>query len=127
MVDKALYDARPDLTLTGRTVFGHNPARGQQLDDHYFGAIPPRIYDFMKDMEIHAHQVGIPLRTRHNEVAPSQFEVAPMFGPVNVATDQNQLLKDLMDRIADRHGLKVLFHEKPFAGLNGSGKLTIDL
>ena len=122
VVDKALYDARPDLTLTGRTVFGHNPARGQQLDDHYFGAIPPRIYDFMKDMEIHAHQLGIPLRTRHNEVAPSQFEVAPMFGPVNVATDQNQLLKDLMDRIADRHGLKVLFHEKPFAGLNGSGK-----
>ena len=122
VVDKALYDARPDLTLTGRTVFGHNPARGQQLDDHYFGAIPPRIYDFMKDMEIHAHQVGIPVRTRHNEVAPSQFEVAPMFGPVNVATDQNQLLKDLMDRLADHHGLKVLFHEKPFAGLNGSGK-----
>ena len=122
VVDKALYDARPDLTLTGRTVFGHNPARVQQLDDHYFGAIPPRIYDFMKDMEIHAHQVGIPVRTRHNEVAPSQFEVAPMFGPVNVATDQNQLLKDLMDRLADHHGLKVLFHEKPFAGLNGSGK-----
>ena len=122
VVDKALYDARPDLLLAGRTVFGHNPARGQQLDDHYFGAIPPRIYDFMKDMEIHAHQVGIPLRTRHNEVAPSQFEAAPMFGPVNVATDQNQLLKDLMDRVADNHGLKVLFHEKPFAGLNGSGK-----
>ena len=122
VVDKALYDARPDLLLAGRTVFGHNPARGQQLDDHYFGAIPPRIYDFMKDMEIHAHQVGIPLRTRHNEVAPSQFEAAPMFGPVNVATDQNQLLKDLMDRVADHHGLKVLFHEKPFAGLNGSGK-----
>ncbi len=122
VVDKALYDARPDLLLAGRTVFGHNPARGKQLDDHYFGAIPPRIYDFMKDVEIHAHQVGIPLRTRHNEVAPSQFEAAPMFGPVNVATDQNQLLKDLMDRVADHHGLKVLFHEKPFAGLNGSGK-----
>ncbi|MGY8978365.1 MAG: glutamine synthetase III family protein [Cytophagales bacterium] len=122
VVDKALYDARPDLLLAGRTVFGHNPARGQQLDDHYFGAIPPRIYDFMKDVEIHAHQVGIPLRTRHNEVAPSQFEAAPMYGPVNVATDQNQLLKDLMDRVADHHGLKVLFHEKPFAGLNGSGK-----
>jgi glutamine synthetase len=122
VVDKALYDARPDLVLAGRTVFGHNPARGQQLDDHYFGAIPTRIYDFMKDMEIHAHQVGIPLRTRHNEVAPSQFEAAPMFGPVNVATDQNQLLKDLMNRVADVHGLKVLFHEKPFAGLNGSGK-----
>ena len=122
VVDKALYDARPDLLLAGRTVFGHNPARGQQLDDHYFGAIPPRIYDFMKDVEIHAHQVGIPLRTRHNEVAPSQFEAAPMFGPVNVATDQNQLLKDLMDRVADHHGLKVLFHEKPFANVNGSGK-----
>ena len=122
VVDKALYDARPDLLLAGRTVFGHNPARGQQLDDHYFGAIPPRIYDFMKDVEIHAHQVGIPLRTRHNEVAPSQFEAAPMYGPVNVATDQNQLLKDLMDRVADHHGLKVLFHEKPFAGLNGSVK-----
>ena len=122
VVDKALYDARPDLLLAGRTVFGHNPARGQQLDDHYFGAIPPRIYDFMKDVEIHAHQVGIPLRTRHNEVAPSQFEAAPMYGPVNVATDQNQLLKDLMDRVADHHGLKILFHEKPFAGLNGSGK-----
>ena len=122
VVDKALYDARPDLLLAGRTVFGHNPARGQQLDDHYFGAIPPRIYDFMKDVEIHAHQVGIPLRTRHNEVAPSQFEAAPMYGPVNVATDQNQLLKDLMDRVADHHGVKILFHEKPFAGLNGSGK-----
>ena len=122
VVDKALFDARPDLVLGGRTVFGHNPARGQQLDDHYFGSIPSRIYDFMKDFEIHAHELGIPLRTRHNEVAPSQFEVAPMFGPVNVATDQNQLLKDVMNRVADLHHLKVLFHEKPFAELNGNGK-----
>lgn len=122
VVDKALYEARPDLVLGGRTVYGHNPARGQQLDDHYFGAIPSRIYDFMRDFEVHAHQLGIPLRTRHNEVAPSQFEAAPMFGPVNVATDHNQLLKDIMQRVADKHELKVLFHEKPFAGLNGSGK-----
>ncbi|MFT4737074.1 MAG: glutamine synthetase [Cyclobacteriaceae bacterium] len=122
VVDKAMFEARPDLVLGGRTVFGHNPARGQQLDDHYFGAIPSRIYDFMRDYEIQAHRLGIPLRTRHNEVAPSQFEAAPMFGPVNVATDQNQLLKDIMQRIADTHDLKVLFHEKPFAGLNGSGK-----
>lgn len=122
VVDKALFEARPDLVLGGRTVFGHNPARGQQLDDHYFGAIPSRVYDYMKDFEIEAHRLGIPVRTRHNEVAPSQFEVAPMFGPVNVATDQNQLLKDVMSRVADRHNLKVLFHEKPFAGLNGNGK-----
>lgn len=122
VIDKALFDARPDLVLGGRTVFGHNPARGQQLDDHYFGSIPSRVYDFMKDFEIHAHELGIPLRTRHNEVAPSQFEVAPMYGPVNTATDQNQLLKDVMNRVADTHKLKVLFHEKPFAGLNGNGK-----
>ncbi len=122
VVDRALYDARPDLVMAGRTVFGHNPARGQQLDDHYFGSIPSRIFDFMKDLEIQAHRLGIPLRTRHNEVAPSQYELAPMFGKVNVSTDQNQLLKDLMDRVAERHQLKVLFHEKPFSGLNGSGK-----
>jgi len=122
VVDKALFEARPDLVMGGRTVFGHNPARGQQLDDHYFGSIPPRIYDFMKDFEIEAHKLGIPLMTRHNEVAPSQFEVAPMFDEVNIATDQNQLVKDVMDKVADRHGLKVLFHEKPFADLNGSGK-----
>ncbi|MBV6644108.1 MAG: glutamine synthetase III [Cyclobacteriaceae bacterium] len=122
VIDKALHDARPDLVLAGRTVFGHNPARGQQLDDHYFGSIPPRVYDFMKDFEIHAHRLGIPLRTRHNEVAPSQFEVAPMFDLVNVATDQNQLVKDIMERVSQKHDLKVLFHEKPFAGLNGNGK-----
>ncbi len=122
LVDKALHDARPDLVMGGRTVFGNYPARGQQLDDHYFGSIPTRIYDYMKDFEIEAHKLGIPLMTRHNEVAPSQYEVAPMFGEVNQAADQNQLLKDVMDKVAERHGLKVLFHEKPFAGMNGNGK-----
>lgn len=122
VVDKALFAARPDLVMGGRTLFGHNPARGQQLDDHYFGSIPGRVYDFMKDYEIEAHKLGIPLMTRHNEVAPSQFEAAPMYGPVNTATDQNQLLKDVMEKVAGRHNLTVLFHEKPFAGLNGSGK-----
>ncbi|MEQ9404513.1 MAG: glutamine synthetase III [Cyclobacteriaceae bacterium] len=122
LVDKALYTSRPDLVMGGRTVFGHNPARGQQLDDHYFGSIPTRIYDYMKDYEIEAHRLGIPLMTRHNEVAPGQYEAAPMYGPVNEATDQNQLLKDVMEKVANKHDLKVLFHEKPFAGLNGSGK-----
>lgn len=122
VVDKAMYNARPDLVMGGRTVYGHNPARGQQLDDHYFGSIPTRIYDFMKDYEIEAHRLGIPLMTRHNEVAPGQYEVAPMYGTVNTATDQNQLLKDVMEKVANRHDLRVIFHEKPFAGLNGSGK-----
>lgn len=122
VVDKALFMARPDLVMAGRTVFGHAPARGQQLEDHYFGAIPSRVYDFMKDFEIECWKLGIPLRTRHNEVAPSQFEVAPLFEEVNIANDHNQLLMDVMSRVADRHELKVLFHEKPFAGLNGSGK-----
>ena len=122
VVDKALYEARPDLVMIGRTVFGHNPARGQQLDDHYFGSIPPRIYTFMKDFEMQALKLGIPVSTRHNEVAPSQFEVAPVFEDINVATDHNQLLMDLMAKVAERHCLKVLFHEKPFAGLNGTGK-----
>lgn len=122
VIDKALFNARPDLVMGGRTVFGHNPARGQQLDDHYFGSIPSRIYNFMKDFEIEALQLGIPVSTRHNEVAPSQFEVAPIFEDINVATDHNQLLMDVMNRVAERHNLKVLFHEKPFAGLNGNGK-----
>ena len=122
VVDKALYNARPDLVMGGRTIFGHNPARGQQLDDHYFGSIPTRIYDFMKDYEIEAHRLGIPLMTRHNEVAPAQYEAAPMYGLVNEATDQNQLLKDIMEKVANKHNLRVLFHEKPFAELNGSGK-----
>ncbi|MCB0487468.1 MAG: glutamine synthetase III [Cyclobacteriaceae bacterium] len=122
VVDRALYMARPDLVMAGRTVFGHAPARGQQLEDHYFGAIPSRVYDFMKDFEIECWKLGIPLRTRHNEVAPSQFEVAPLFEEVNAANDHNQLLMDVMSRVAERHELKILFHEKPFAGLNGSGK-----
>lgn len=122
VIDKALYNSRPDLVMAGRTVFGHNPARGQQLDDHYFGSIPPRIYDYMKDFEAEALKLGIPVSTRHNEVAPSQFEVAPVFEDINVAVDHNQLLMDVMSRVAERHNLKVLFHEKPFAGLNGTGK-----
>jgi glutamine synthetase len=122
VIDKALYSSRPDLVMAGRTVFGHNPARGQQLDDHYFGSIPPRIHSFMKEFETEALKLGIPVSTRHNEVAPSQFEVAPLFEDINVATDHNQLLMDVMSKVAERHRLKVLFHEKPFAGLNGSGK-----
>lgn len=122
VVDEALYNARPDLVMGGRTVFGHSPARGQQLEDHYFGSIPQRVYDFMKEFEIEAWKLGIPVRTRHNEVAPSQFEVAPLFEEVNVANDHNQLLMDIMGRVSEKHRLKVLFHEKPFAGLNGSGK-----
>ena len=122
VVDKSLYNSRPDLVMAGRTVFGHNPARGQQLDDHYFGSIPPRIYDFMKDFEIELLKLGIPVSTRHNEVAPSQFEVAPAFEEINVATDHNQLLMDVMNKVAERHDLRVMFHEKPFAGLNGNGK-----
>ena len=122
VVDKALFQARPDLVMAGRTVFGHAPARGQQLEDHYFGSIPSRVYDFMKEFEIECWKLGIPVRTRHNEVAPSQFEVAPLFEEVNVANDHNQLMMDVMGRVAEKHNLKVLFHEKPFAGLNGTGK-----
>ncbi len=122
VVDKALFNARPDLVMAGRSVFGHAPARGQQLEDHYFGTIPPRVYDFMRDFEIESWRLGIPVRTRHNEVAPSQFEVAPLFEEVNVANDHNQLMMDVMNRVGEKHDLKILFHEKPFAGLNGSGK-----
>ncbi|MCK8494519.1 glutamine synthetase III [Spirosoma sp. RP8] len=122
VVDRALFYARPDLVLAGRTVFGHSPARGQQLDDHYFGSIPPRINAFMVDFEFEAMKLGMPVRTRHNEVAPGQFEVAPTFEEVNLAIDHNALLMDLMERVAEKHNLKVLFHEKPFAGINGSGK-----
>lgn len=122
VIDKGLFHARPDLVMAGRSVFGHSPARGQQMEDHYFGSIPSRIYDFMKEFEYEAWRLGIPLRTRHNEVAPSQFEVAPLFEEVNVANDHNQLLMDVMGRVAERHNLRVLFHEKPFAGLNGTGK-----
>ncbi len=122
VIDRALYLARPDLVMAGRTVYGHSPARGQQLEDHYFGSIPPRILSFMRDFEIEAHKLGIPVRTRHNEVAPSQFEVAPLFEELNIAIDHNQLLMDVMSRVAEKHEFKVLFHEKPFDGLNGSGK-----
>ncbi|TVP48405.1 MAG: glutamine synthetase type III [Mongoliibacter sp.] len=122
VIDKALFATRPDLVMSGRTVFGHNPARGQQLDDHYFGSIPTRVKDFMMDFEIEALKLGIPVSTRHNEVAPGQFEVAPLFEEINKAVDHNQLLMDLMDKVAEKHNLKVLFHEKPFAGVNGSGK-----
>ncbi len=122
VVDRALFYARPDLVLTGRTVFGHQPARGQQLDDHYFGSIPPRVNAFMVDFEFESMKLGMPVRTRHNEVAPGQFEVAPTFEEVNLAVDHNALLMDLMEKVAEKHSLKVLFHEKPFAGINGSGK-----
>ncbi|GAB3556895.1 glutamine synthetase III family protein [Spirosoma fluminis] len=122
VVDRSLFYARPDLVLAGRTVFGHSPARGQQLEDHYFGSIPPRINAFMVDFEFESMKLGMPVRTRHNEVAPGQFEVAPTFEEVNLAIDHNALLMDLMDKIAEKHNLKVLFHEKPFAGINGSGK-----
>ena len=122
VIDAGLANARPDITMTGRTVFGHAPARGQQLEDHYFGAIPERVYAFMRDFEEESYKLGIPLRTRHNEVAPSQFECAPIFEEANLAVDHNTLLMDVMTRVAKRHSLKVLLHEKPFAGINGSGK-----
>ena len=122
VIDEGMFNARPDLVLSGRTVFGHAPAKGQQLEDHYFGSIPERVYDFMRDFENESYKLGIPLRTRHNEVAPAQFECAPIFEEVSVAVDHNTLLMDVMNRVARRHGLRVLLHEKPFAGINGSGK-----
>ena len=122
VIDEAMFNARPDLVASGRTVFGHAPAKGQQLEDHYFGSIPERVYAFMRDFETESYRLGIPLRTRHNEVAPSQFECAPIFEEVSVAVDHNTLLMDIMDRVAKRHKLRVLLHEKPFAGINGSGK-----
>lgn len=122
LIDSAIFNARHDLALTGRTVFGHEPAKGQQLEDHYFGSIPSRVYSFMVDFETEAFKLGIPLKTRHNEVAPSQFECAPVFEEINLAVDHNQLLMDLMDKVARKHDFKVLLHEKPYAGINGSGK-----
>jgi len=122
VVDEGLFNARPDLVMSGRTVFGHAPAKGQQLEDQYFGSIPERVYGFMRDYEQEAYKLGIPLRTRHNEVAPAQYECAPIFEEVSVAVDHNILLMDVMDRVARRHKLRVLLHEKPFAGINGSGK-----
>jgi len=122
VIDEALANARPDLVMSGRTVFGHPPAKGQQLEDHYFGSIPERIYAFMRDYETECYKLGIPLKTRHNEVAPSQFECAPIFEEISLAVDHNTLLMDIMDRVARRHKLRALLHEKPFAGINGSGK-----
>ncbi len=122
LVDSALYNARPDLMLAGRALFGHIPAKGQQLDDHYFGSIPQRVKAFMLDFETQALQLGIPVRTRHNEVAPGQFECAPMFEEANLANDHNLLLMDVLRKTATKHYFHVLLHEKPFAGLNGSGK-----
>jgi glutamine synthetase len=122
LVDEGLYAARTDLMITGRTLFGHNSSKNQQLDDHYFAAIPPRVAAFMRDLEIAGHRLGIPIKTRHNEVAPNQFELAPIFGETNLANDQNQLVMNLMNSIARKHGFVVLLHEKPFDGVNGSGK-----
>lgn len=122
LIDAALSNVRPDLVLTGRTLIGLAPEKGQQLEDHYFGSIPPRVQTFMIDFETECYKLGIPLKTRHNEVAPSQYECAPNFEEVNLAIDHNQLLMDVMEKVAQRHGFKVLLHEKPFAGVNGSGK-----
>ena len=122
LVDESLYSARPDLMLTGRTLMGHDSAKNQQMDDHYFGAIPERVQAFMKDLEIQALELGIPVKTRHNEVAPNQFELAPIYEECNLAVDHNMLLMQLMKRVARRHSFRVLLHEKPFAGINGSGK-----
>ncbi len=122
LVDEALYNARPDLMLTGRTLIGHESAKNQQLEDHYFGAIPSRVEAFMLDLEIECHKLGIPAKTRHNEVAPNQFELAPIFEETNLANDHNLLLMSLMAEVASRHHFRVLLHEKPFAGINGSGK-----
>lgn len=122
LVDEALYAARPDLVMTGRTLMGHESAKNQQLEDHYFGAIPSRVQAFMLDLEIECHKLGIPAHTRHNEVAPNQFELAPIFEETNLANDHNLLLMKLMDDVARRHNFRVLLHEKPFAGINGSGK-----
>ncbi len=122
LIDKSLAKSRPDITLTGRTLLGHASAKGQQLDDHYFGSIPTRVLNYMRDLETECMLLGIPVKTRHNEVAPNQFELAPIFEEANLAVDHNSLLMDIMNKVADRHHFKVLLHEKPFAGINGSGK-----
>ena len=122
LVDEGLYNARPDLVLTGRTLMGHDSAKNQQMEDHYFGTIPDRVQAFMKDLEIQALELAIPCKTRHNEVAPNQFEIAPIFEETNIANDHNMLLMSLMKKVARKHGFRVLLHEKPFAGINGSGK-----
>jgi len=122
LVDEGLYATRPDLLLTGRTLLGHESAKNQQLDDHYFGSVPSRVAAYMKDIEFEAYKYGIPAKTRHNEVAPNQFELAPIFGETNLSVDQNLLMMSIMKKIARRHGFRLLLHEKPFAGINGSGK-----
>jgi glutamine synthetase len=122
LIDEALALSRPDILMTGRTLLGHSPAKGQQLDDHYFGTIPARAMSFMQDLEQECMLLGIPVKTRHNEVAPNQFELAPIFEEANLAVDHNSLLMDVMEKVSKRHHFKVLFHEKPFAGINGSGK-----
>ncbi|WP_298997942.1 glutamine synthetase III [uncultured Tenacibaculum sp.] len=122
LIDTALAAARPDIMMTGRALLGHAPAKGQQLDDHYFGSIPTRVLNFMRDLEHECMLLGIPVKTRHNEVAPNQFELAPIFEEANLAVDHNSLLMDVMEKVSQRHKFKVLFHEKPFAGINGSGK-----
>ena len=122
LVDEALYAARPDMVMTGRTLMGHDSAKNQQMDDHYFGSIPSRVEEFMKDIEIQALELGIPCKTRHNEVAPNQFELAPIFEETNLAVDHNMLMMSLMKRVARKHGFRCLLHEKPFKGINGSGK-----
>ena len=122
LVDEGLYAARPDLLLTGRTLMGHEASKNQQLEDHYFGAIPTRVAAFMKDLEMQALELGIPVKTRHNEVAPNQFELAPIFEECNLAVDHNMLIMSLMRKVARTHGFRVLLHEKPFKGVNGSGK-----
>ncbi len=122
LIDSAFAEARPDIKITGRTLLGHSPAKGQQLDDHYFGSIPDRVIAFMRELELESLPLGIPIKTRHNEVAPNQFELAPIFEEINLAVDHNALLMDVMQKVAKRHHFHVLFHEKPFAGINGSGK-----
>ena len=122
LIDRALFQARPDLVLTGRTLMGHSSSKDQQLDDHYFGSIPERAAQFMLELEVEAYKLGIPVKTRHNEVAPNQFEVAPIFEEANLANDHNQLIMDIMKRVARHHNFEILLHEKPFAGINGSGK-----
>jgi len=122
LIDEGLYAARPDIVMTGRTLLGHESAKNQQLEDHYFGSVPSRVAEFMKDVEFEAYKYGIPLKTRHNEVAPNQFELAPIFGETNLAVDQNLLIMTILKKISRRHGFRVLLHEKPFAGINGSGK-----
>lgn len=122
LIDLALANSRPDILMTGRTLLGHTSAKGQQLEDHYFGSIPPRVLNYMRELEYECMLLGIPVKTRHNEVAPNQFELAPIFEEINLAVDHNSLLMDVMQKVAERHSFKVLFHEKPFKGVNGSGK-----